>query len=237
VVGLAGVLAGGIAAVSGFGIGSLLTPVLAVHLDTRLAIAAVSVPHLIGTVQRFWTMRRNIDRRLLVEFGVTSAAGGLAGALLHGRLGSRWLTIVFGLLLLFTAVAELTGWMRRVRWGRSFGWVAGAISGFLGGLVGNQGSIRTAGLLAYDVSPRAFVATATTVALIVDGARMPVYIATQGREMASLWRILAIATAGVVIGTAIGTRILPRLAATAFRRSVAVLLAVLGIVMLAAAWR
>jgi len=72
-----GVIAGLIAAVSGFGIGSLLTPVLAFQLDTRLAIAAVSVPHLIGTAQRFWTMRHNIDRPLLLEFGVTSAIGGL----------------------------------------------------------------------------------------------------------------------------------------------------------------
>ena len=237
VVALAGVLVGGIAAVSGFGIGSLLTPVLAFHLDTRLAIAAVSVPHLIGTAQRFWTMRRHIDRRLLLEFGVTSAAGGLIGALLHGRLGNRWLTTVFGLLLLFTAVAELTGWMHRVHWGRSFGWVAGALSGFLGGLVGNQGSIRTAGLLAYEVSPKAFVATATTVALIVDGARMPVYLATQGAEILALWPLLTVATCAVIVGTIVGIRILPRLPERNFRRTVAILLGVLGVSMLLSAAR
>jgi uncharacterized protein len=236
-VAAAAVIAGLVAAVSGFGIGSILTPIFAFQLDTRLAIAAVSVPHLVGTAQRFWTMRRNIDRRLLLQFGIPSAAGGLAGALMHGTLNSRGLTIVFGLLLLFTAVAELTGWMRRVRWGRSFGWLAGAVSGFLGGLVGNQGSVRTAGLLAYDVSPTAFVATATTVALIVDGARMPVYLATQGRDIASLWPVLAVATAGVVAGTAIGIRILPRLRTETFRRSVAILLAVLGVAMLMTAFR
>lgn len=232
-------IAGLIAAISGFGIGSLLTPILALQVDTRLAIAAVSVPHFIGTAQRFWTMRRDVDRSLLVEFGLPSAAGGLAGALMHGALNSRGLTIVFGFLLLFTAVAELTGWIRRVRWGRSFGWIAGAVSGFLGGLVGNQGSVRTAGLLAYRVSPTAFVATATTVALIVDGARMPVYLATQGKEVGSLWPILVVATAGVVIGTAIGIRILPRLRSETFRRSVAILLATLGIAMLVSAlgWR
>ena len=182
-------------------------------------------------------MRRDLDRRLLLQFGVTSAAGGLAGALLHGQLASRWLTIIFGSLLLFTAAAELTGWMRRVHWGRSFGWVAGGVSGFLGGLVGNQGSIRTAGLLAYEVSPRAFVATATTVALIVDGARMPVYIATQGRAIAALWPLLTVATVAVVIGTSIGIRILPALRQNVFRRSVAILLAVLGTSMLLAALR
>lgn len=50
---LVSVLAGGIAAVTGFGIGSLLTPVLALQVDTRLAVAAVSVPHVIGTAIRF----------------------------------------------------------------------------------------------------------------------------------------------------------------------------------------
>ena len=231
-VALAGLLAGLIAAISGFGIGSLLTPVIAYHVDTRLAIAAVSIPHLVGTAQRFWSMRRNIDRRLLLEFGITSALGGLAGALAHGRLNSRVLTIIFGLLLLFTAFAELTGWMRRVRWGRSFGWIAGALSGFLGGLVGNQGSIRTAGLLAYDISPSAFVATATTVALIVDAARMPVYMVSQGKDVVRLWPTLAIATIFVVLGTAIGIRILPQLRTNLFRRTVAILLAALGIAML-----
>jgi uncharacterized membrane protein YfcA len=234
-VALAGLLAGLIAAISGFGIGSLLTPVIAYHVDTRLAIAAVSIPHLVGTAQRFWSMRRSIDRQLLLEFGITSALGGLAGALAHGRLNSGALTIIFGLLLLFTAFAELTGWMRRVRWGRSFGWIAGALSGFLGGLVGNQGSIRTAGLLAYDISPSAFVATATTVALIVDGARMPVYMVTQGRDVIGLWPTLAVATMFVVLGTAIGIRLLPRLRTSLFRRTVAILLAALGIGMLFAA--
>jgi uncharacterized protein len=232
-VAMAGMVAGLIAAVSGFGIGSLLTPVFALQVDTRLAIAAVSVPHLFGTAQRFWTMRRDVDRSLLMEFGLPSAAGGLAGALTHGAFNSRGLTMVFGFLLLFAAVAELSGWMRRVRWGRSFGWVAGALSGFLGGLVGNQGSVRTAGLLAYRVSPTAFVATATTVALIVDSARMPVYLATQGREIGALWPVLLVATAGVLVGTAIGIRILPRLRTDTFRRSVAILLAILGIAMLA----
>jgi uncharacterized membrane protein YfcA len=231
-VAIASLIAGVVAAISGFGIGSLLTPILALQIDTGLAIAAVSVPHLVGTAQRFWSMRRNVDRRLLLEFGITSAAGGLAGALLHGRLGSRVLTVIFGCLLLFTAGAELTGWMRRVHWGRSVGRIAGAVSGFLGGLVGNQGSIRTAGLLAYDVSPTAFVATATSVALIVDGARMPVYMSTQGKEVAALWPLLAICTCGVAIGTAVGIRILPRLQTTTFRRSVAILLAALGAWML-----
>jgi hypothetical protein len=46
--------AGAIASARGFGTGSLLTSVLAVRLGTRLAVAAVSVPHGVAAALRFW---------------------------------------------------------------------------------------------------------------------------------------------------------------------------------------
>jgi uncharacterized protein len=73
------VVAGGIAAVTGLGVGSLLTPVLASKTGTKLAVAAITIPHLVATAQRFWMLRRHVDRRVLLGFGVASAAGGLAG--------------------------------------------------------------------------------------------------------------------------------------------------------------
>ena len=82
------VVAGGIASVAGFGIGSLLTPLFAMRVDMRTAVAAVSVPHVIGTAFRFWRLRGHVDRHVLLSFGITSAAGGLAGALLSAHASS-----------------------------------------------------------------------------------------------------------------------------------------------------
>jgi hypothetical protein len=42
--------AGAIASVSGYGIGSLLTPLLALQVETKLAVVAMSVPHLAAGV-------------------------------------------------------------------------------------------------------------------------------------------------------------------------------------------
>ena len=98
---LCAIVAGAIAAVSGFGIGSLLTPLFALHAGTKTAVAAVSIPHLVGTAIRFWRLRGSLDRAVLWRFGLTSAAGGLAGALLNAQAPSPALTIVFGSLLVF----------------------------------------------------------------------------------------------------------------------------------------
>lgn len=228
------VIAGGIAAVSGFGIGSLLTPTLALQTGTKVAVAAIAVPHFVATVQRFWMLRHHVDRGVFLGFGITSAVGGLLGALAHERTASTALTVVFGWLLILAAISQLTGWMERVRWGRTAAWVAGALSGLLGGLVGNQGGIRSAAMLGFDVPKEAFVATATAIAIIVDVARLPVYLASGWRSMLAVWPLVLIATIGAVAGTALGTRVLGRLPPWLFRTVVAVLLLLLGIAMLVA---
>jgi len=229
---IAGALAGFIAAVTGFGIGSLLTPVFALQVDTRLAVAAVSVPHLIGTALRFWLMRGGVDRRILWSFGLTSGTGGLAGAMLYGVASSRWLTILFGVLLLLAAASEISGLARRMRFRGWVAWVAGALSGMLGGLVGNQGGIRSAALIGFDLRKELFVGTATAIALFVDGARVPVYLYTQHEEMRAILWWIALAMAGVIIGTVIGSRALGRIPGVWFRRVLALMLAILGVAML-----
>src|SRR5437762_11746789 len=126
---IAGICGGAIASVAGFGIGSIVTPILATHVATKLAVAVVSIPHACGTALRFWSMRREVDRAVLRSFGITSAAGGLIGALLHTVLQSKLLSDVLGLLLIIAALLELTGQASRLRFGSRGAWIAGALSG------------------------------------------------------------------------------------------------------------
>jgi uncharacterized membrane protein YfcA len=230
---LMAIVAGSVAAIAGFGIGSLLTPVLATQVPLRLAVAAVSIPHLLATALRFWLLRAHVDRKLLWSFGIFSALGGLLGALAHRWATSPTLTIIFGCALLLAASSELTGAARKVRLRGALAWLAGAISGVLGGLVGNQGGIRSAALLGFQVTRITFVATATAVALLVDAARLPVYLWLQSAALLDLAVPIVIASAGCIVGTLWGRRLLERLPEAVFRKLVAVLILVLGAYMLA----
>lgn len=225
----AGVFGGAVAAVAGFGIGSLLTPAIALATGTKLAVAAVSIPHAIGTSIRLWRFRRNVDWTIVRSFGITSAAGGLTGALLNTWAASRALELVFGSLLVLAGASQVTGYAKRWQLRGSFAWLGGALSGFFGGLVGNQGGIRTAAMLGFEVDKRQFVATTTAVALLIDLARVPVYLAVEAAQLARLWPTIAIATIGVVAGTLVGEKLLKRVPEQRFRTVIGVLLLLLGL--------
>jgi len=229
---VAAAVAGGIASIAGFGIGSILTPLLATTYGTKLAVAVVSVPHLLGTALRLSFIHRHVDRKVLFSFGVASAIGGLTGALLHVWLRSLWLGYILGVLLVFAGVMGLTGWAQKMRFGGTVAWVAGVLSGGFGGLVGNQGGIRSAALLGFDLNKESFVATATGIALAVDFFRMPVYAATQWRDVASVWPVMLVVIVGIVLGTLLGQPVLRRILPATFRAVVSGIILLLGIWML-----
>jgi uncharacterized membrane protein YfcA len=232
---LVGTLAGATAAIAGFGIGSLLTPLLAAPLGTAAAIAAVSIPHAIATALRTWRLRTAIDLSVLRRFGLVSAAGGFAGGLLHTELGTRALTLVLGALLIATALIGLRGLPEG--WTPRGGAVTGMglLSGFFGGIAGNQGGLRASALMAFRLEPRVFVATSTATGLLVDAARTPIYVWKAGSILAGAAPLIAIATVGVVAGTLIGERILLGMRPVTFRRIVSGLIGLLGIWLLASA--
>lgn len=226
-------VAGMVASVVGFGIGSLLTPTLALQMDMRLAVAAVSGPHFLATAYRWWLVRAHVDPGVFKGFGLASALGSLLGALLGLLWTSEWLALLLAALLLFVGIGGLTGWTDRMEFHGPLRWIAGVVSGVFGGLVGNQGGARSAALLGFQLDKTAFVATATASGLLVDLARMPVYVGTQWSALLDRWPLIALASVGCLTGTALGKKLLAHVPQSAFRKIVCVVLVAVGVFVLA----
>ena len=226
------VLAGAVAAVSGFGIGSLLTPVLLLEHPAAHAVALVAIPHAAASVTRLARLWHDIHWPTFRQFGVASAVGGLGGALLQTALAGNALGVVLGMLLVAAGLTELTGRRVPLPEARAFRLIGGVLSGFFGGLVGNQGGIRAAALLGFRLDPRQIVATATASAVIVDLARVPVYLLAWHRVLRPELPLIAVLSAGVVAGTFIGVPLLGRIAERLYRRIVGGLLVLLGAVLI-----
>ncbi len=232
VVFLVAVLAGGVASVSGFGIGSLLTPLLALRLDLQLAVAAISIPHVLGTSLRFILIHKDLRKDVFISFGICSAIGGLSGALLHNAATNPALITVFAFLLIFAGITGTFGLSEKIRVPPKVSWLAGLVSGAFGGLVGNQGGIRSAALLGFDLTKKEYVATATGIGLIVDAARMPVYFASRFADLVQVWLPITVASVGVLLGTWFGKAVLVKIPEPIFKRVVSTIILLLGISML-----
>lgn len=223
------ILSGATASIAGFGIGSLLTPLVATRVGVPTAVVIVAVPHAVATVFRAWRLRAAIDWGVMRTFGVASAIGGLLGALLYTRFSSQALTLALGVLLVATSLTTLANVAQRWHPAGIGSQLLGIASGAFGGLAGNQGGIRAAAMFSFALTPAAFVATSTAVGVVVDAARLPVYLLRAGSGIAGYAVPIGVATAGVVAGTLIGERLLLGMSPGAFRRTVAILIGALGI--------
>lgn len=227
-----GFFAGMTASVAGFGIGSFLIPLVSVRTGTKVAIALVSVPHFFGTSVRFWLLKSKVNRKILSRFGLLSAAGGLTGALLHSFFVSGLLQIIFAIMLILAGIVGVLQVSKRLRFGKKGAAIAGLASGFFGGLVGEQGGIRSVALLNFDVEKEAFIATTTATGLIVDAVRMPVYFLTLFSQVSQFLFIIILSSAAVITGTLAGNVVLKRIPEESFKRIVSLLILILGIFLL-----
>ena len=192
----------------------------------------VSIPHFFATALRFWRLRSHVNRRVLLKFGIPNAIGGLAGAVLHNVAANRALAIVFGVLLVFVGLSELRGLARRMEFGGTVALIAGAVSGFLGGLVGNQGGSVPARCSASTLAKKPSLRPRPQWGLWSTQHVCPAYFITQGGDIKRIWILVLTATLGALIGTLFGERLLKRIPEDRFRQVVAVLLLLLGAYMI-----
>jgi len=140
-----------IGTMAGFGAATILTPIVALVLDMKTAIAVVACFHLFGNASRLVFFGRHVRWPVWGWFGITGVLLSVAGAALTVRLPSSVLTALFGLFLLLYA-----GWSWRAPAAALPATTAvllggGAASGFIAGLLGTGGAIRSACLLAFQL--------------------------------------------------------------------------------------
>ena len=101
----------------------------------------------------------------------------------------------------------------------------GSLSGFFGGLSGNQGALRSPFLLKAGLSQAGYIATGVVIACLVDFTRLSVYGShfslPGGTENLPL---LATATASAFLGAFLGARFMKKITMRAIQVLVAVML-------------
>ncbi len=214
---------------TGFGLGTVLTPVFTIFYDVKLAVLMVAIVHLLNNVFKLYLFRAHIDFGIIRRFGLLSIAGAFLGAVLQFYMHGGPLKVFLGVVLVILGGIELVPTRKKLILPKKVDFLGGFSSGVLGGLIGNQGAIRSAYLLNYQISKEAFIASATLIASIIDITRIPIYLTSHRQELAAEWAHIAWVVATAYCGTLVGKRLLKRIDLGTFKKIVAAFVVLLGI--------
>lgn len=246
-------LASALTLYSGFGLGTILLPAFALFFPVAVAVAATGVVHLLNNLFKAGLLWRQADWRVVRRFGLAAVPAALAGAWLLARLGDtpqlfQWQAfgrdfgptgagLMVGLLLLLFAGLESQAWFQKLAAPPRLMPLGGLLTGFFGGLTGQQGALRSIFLLRAGLEPKAFIATGVMIAILVDLARLATYGAaysTAAFDPAGRQEQLVLAGTLAGFGGAwTATRFLDKVTIAGLRTLVAALMAAIGLAMCA----
>lgn len=234
---------------SGFGLGTILLPAFALFFPAPVAVAAAGIVHLLNNSLKGGLLWKRADWPTVAKFGLPAVPAAVAGAWLLAQLGDTPLLfewnafgrrfgptgagLTVGLLMVVFALLEAQRWFQRLSAPTRLISVGGVVSGFLGGLTGQQGALRSVFLLRTGLSAQRFVATGAMIAILVDLSRLGTYATSftaaglepQGRE----GLLVLVGTLSAFVGVFVATRWLEKLTIELVRYSVAALMLVIGL--------
>lgn len=248
VIAIVAALASALTLYSGFGLGTILLPAFALFFPAPVAVAATGVVHLLNNLFKGTLLWKRADWATVLRFGLPAIPAAVVGAWLLALLGDtprlfEWAAfghtfdptgagLAIGLLLILFATLELQQWFNELKAPPRLMPLGGAITGFFGGLTGQQGALRSIFLLRSGLAADRFIATGVMIAILVDLSRLTTYAAAftaTGHNPAGREGLLVlVGTLSAFVGAYVATRHLDKITIGAVRYSVAALMLFIG---------
>ncbi|KND49792.1 MAG: hypothetical protein AB203_01745 [Parcubacteria bacterium C7867-008] len=175
IIGLVAFGASALTLFSGFGLGTLLLPAFALFFSAPIALAATGTVHLLNNLFKGSLVRKLVDWPTVLRFGLPAIPAAIIGASLLTYLDTRVAAIVIGAVLIIFAVLEFQTWFQRLTFPKKYLSLGGVLTGFMGGLSGQQGALRSMFLLKSDFDAKRYIATGVFIAVLIDLVRLPTY--------------------------------------------------------------
>ncbi len=187
----AALLGSGLTLFSGFGLGTILVPVFALFFPIEIAIALTAIVHFLNNLFKLILVGRNADKSIVLRFGIPAVFSALLGAylltlltdlkpLLQYSIGVRQLEImpiklVIAILIIAFVLFDYIPRFANLQFDKKYLVLGGVLSGFFGGISGNQGALRSAFLIKANLKKEVFIATGVVIACLIDVFRLTIY--------------------------------------------------------------
>lgn len=235
---------------SGFGLGTILLPAMAIFYPLSIAIVLTGIVHFINGIFKVFLLRKHISFHVLLRFGILAIPSAFIGAwmlttleqqndllsysLFGKQFGITPLNLVVGLLMIGFTILEITPRFKNISFDKKYLPVGGAISGFFGGLTGHQGAFRSMFLIRANLTKEQFVATGAAFSFFVDLTRLSVYLKNISTiNLQENAPFLSWAIGAAALGVIIGDRLLRKVDIKFIKYLVSISLLILGVLIAA----
>lgn len=246
IIALAALMASGLTLFSGFGLGTLLMPVVALFFPVDVAIGITAIVHFANNIFKLGLVGLHANKEMIIKFGIPAVFAALLGALLLGWLASlppvteyalagksfaiMPVKLIIGIIIIAFIALELSPSFSSITLDKKLLPLGGCISGFFGGISGHQGAFRSMFLLKAGLCKEQFIATGVVLAVMVDLSRMLIYgLEAIAQQQNVDWPLVAVTTLSAFIGAFVGSRLIKKMTIRAIQLIVSGLLIVVAL--------
>lgn len=231
---------------SGFGLGTILTPAFMFFFPVELSIGLTGIVHFLNNLFKILLVGKNVDKEILIRFGIPAVIAAFIGAWVLVQIPTSQvlysynafgklievsvLKFTMALLLAFFAILDLFPFLNSIQFGKKQLPIGGVLSGFFGGLSGNQGALRSAFLIKVGLRKEVFVATTVVISCFVDFTRLSVYASNlKLSDLNTNGFLIVIATLAAFLGAFLGNKLLKKVTLKFVQMTVAILLILMSL--------
>jgi uncharacterized membrane protein YfcA len=176
---------------SGFGLGTILTPIMMIYFPVEIAVAFTGIVHFSNNIFKLFIVGNKANKEVLVKFGLPAIFAAFIGSYFLFNMNTEYIIysynllgqiksislvkFIVSLLLIVFASFDLIPFFKKLEFGKKSLPIGGLLSGFFGGLSGNQGALRSSFLIKLSLDKETFIATTVVISTMVDFTRLGVY--------------------------------------------------------------
>ena len=233
---------------SGFGLGTILTPVMLIFFPPEIAISLTGIVHFCNNIFKLTIIGSQFNKEVLIKFGIPAVIFAFAGSyalffisndtlfthhLFVKKTDVSYVQFFIAIILIFFALIDLIPFFKKLKFNKSILPIGGILSGFFGGLTGNQGALRSAFLIKMNLEKSVFIATTVVISFFVDLTRISVYISKIKDFEISNYLILGLAAiVSAIAGSFIGFKSLKKITLNFIRNLVAIMILLIAFLLL-----
>lgn len=218
--------------VSGFGISSIMIPVMTIFYPLPTVLLFVALIHFSGDLWKMLFFRTGINWRIILGFGIPGIALSYLGASLTLNVAPESLERLLGGFLLAYVVFLFLKRKWSVPRTRMTAVAGGSLSGLFAGLFGVGGAVRGAFLAAYDLPKETYIFVSGAIAIFIDTTRIIRYLTGGMGLPQDLALLLVLLVPLSLLGAWVAKKIVDRVPQEYFRLVIAAMLGLMGIMYL-----